>query len=130
MTEVGVTGDSEGGSGTLPFNGFASLPTDIPTYISPFFNKAGVVDGEGRGKEVIDHTASEWRKLVTKYGQGIKVIIADFSSLTRTGGRISDSRIERMQRAIDDCEQKLEVVIGVINDNAETWYSNPGHTRS
>ena len=107
MTEVGVTGDSEGSSGTLPFNGFASLPTNAPTYLSPFFNRAGVVDGEGRGKEVIDHTASEWRKLVTKYSHGIKVVISDFSSLTETGGRISDNRIERMQREIDDCRRDL-----------------------
>ena len=107
MTEVGVTGDSDG-SGTIPFNGFPSLPTDIPIYISPFFNKAGVVDGEGRGKEVIDHTASDWRKLVTKYSHGIKVVISDFLSLTETGGRISDSQIERMQREIDDCKQNAE----------------------
>ena len=67
MMEVGVTGDSEGSSGTLPFNGFASLPTNAPTYLSPFFNKVGVVNtGQGR-EEVIDHTATEWRKLFTEY---------------------------------------------------------------
>ena len=57
MTEIGVTGGSDG-SRTIPFNGFPSLPTDIPTFISPFFNKAGVVDGERRGKEVVDYTAT------------------------------------------------------------------------
>ena len=94
MTETEATGNSSG-SGTLPFHGFQSLPDNPnPTFLSPLFNKAGVVDEDGRGKQVVDYTATEWRKLVTKYGQGVKVILADFSSLTQTGGRISNVRME------------------------------------
>ena len=68
MTEVEITGVPEDNSGTLPFNGFASLTSNAPTYLSPFFNKAGVVTTEqGRAKDVVDHMPTEWRKIVTKY---------------------------------------------------------------
>ena len=78
-----MTGEEvpEDNSGTVPFNGFASLNTNAPTYLSPFFNKAGVTTEQGRAKDVVDHTATEWRKIVTRYSRGIKVVISNFSSV-------------------------------------------------
>ena len=102
----------------------------VPMFRCPLFNKEGVTNGEGSAKAVVDYTSTEWRKLMTKYGRRVKVVQADFTNLTRTGGRPGDIRMEAMQRAMHECESMLDNVLDTIADQAETWYNDAGRTRS
>ena len=131
MTEAAEIAGNTSGDGTFSFHGFSSLPgSTTPKFLCPLFNKAGVVDGDGTGRQVVDYTATEWRKLMTKYGRHVKVILADFASLTQTGGRVSDVRMEMLQKAMHECETMLDAILDNINDQAETWYNSAGRTRS
>ena len=116
-------------SGSQPGSHPGSQP-GVPKFRCPLFNKEGVANGEGSAKAVVDYTATEWRKLMTKYGRRVKVLQADFADLTRTGGRPGDIRMEAMQRAMHECESMLDNILDTIADQAETWYNDAGRTRS
>ena len=77
-----MTGDRspEENSRTLDFHGFLSMDTNVPSYLPPFFNKAGVAT-EGRTKDIVDNAAMEWRTIISRYNRGIKVILQRFGSV-------------------------------------------------